>query len=203
MHNTDFEQISDEELLSMSSMGSEAAEEELLRRYKNFVRRKVRAYFLVGADSDDIVQEGMIGLYKAIRDYDPKKNDNFKAFAELCITRQVITAVKASNRNKHTPLNSYVSLNRPVFENESDATLFDVITQKTASDPEELVIDAEAVSEIKSKAKGVLSKFEFEVFEQFLKGDSYTEIAERTGRQPKSIDNALQRIKKKISAVLA
>ncbi len=203
MQNINYEQLSDEELLSLSAGGDKCAEEEMLHRYKNFVRRKVRAYFLVGADTDDIVQEGMIGLYKAIRDYNSEKNPNFKAFAELCITRQVITAVKSSRRNKHTPLNSYISLNRPAFENESEMTLFDTITQETASDPEEMVIDSETVSEIKEKAKKALSKFEYEVFELFLQGCSYIEISEHTAKSPKSIDNALQRIKKKISAVLA
>ncbi len=202
MNTLNYEELKDEVLLSLSAKGDKLAEEELLHRYKNFVRKRVRAYFLVGADNDDIVQEGMIGLYKAIRDYDPKKNDNFKAFAELCITRQVITAVKTSQRNKHAPLNTYVSLNRPVFDNESDTTFYDILTKKTASDPEELVVDAEAVSELKTKIRNVLSKFEIQVFELFLQGCSYIEISEQTDRTPKSIDNALQRIKKKISAIL-
>jgi len=197
-----YEELKDDKLLYLCNDGNKYAEEELLHRYKNFVRKKVRAYFLVGADHDDIVQEGMIGLYKAIRDYDAEKNDNFKAFAELCITRQVITAVKTSQRNKHAPLNSYVSLNRPVFENESDTTFFDILTQRTASDPEEMVVDAESVKEIQEKVRAVLSKFELSVFELFMQGCSYTEIAKHTDKSPKSIDNALQRIKKKISAVL-
>lgn len=202
MANLKYEELKDEELLSLCSQSDKCAEEELLHRYKNFVRKKVRAYFLVGADHDDIVQEGMIGLYKAIRDYKPEKNDNFKAFAELCITRQVITAVKTSQRNKHAPLNSYISLNRPVFDNEGDTTFFDLLTQKTASDPEEMIVDAEAVREIHDKATSVLSKFELSVFELFMQGCSYTEIAKQANKTPKSIDNALQRIKKKISAVL-
>lgn len=202
MNIKDYSELNDEKLLSLSSQGDKIAEEELLQRYKNFVRKRVRAYFLVGADTDDIVQEGMIGLYKAIRDYDPKKNDNFKAFAELCITRQVITAVKTSQRNKHTPLNSYISLNRPVFDNESETTFYDILAKETVSGPEEMIVDAETVEELKSKIYEVLSKFEIQVFDLFLQGCSYIEISEQTDRTPKSIDNALQRIKKKISAIL-
>lgn len=202
MSKINYQDLSDEELLEMSSQGIKHAEEELLCRYKNYVRKKVRPYFLVGADTDDIVQEGMIGLYKAIRYYDVTKNDNFKPFADLCITRQVITAVKTSLRNKHTPLNSYISLNRPAYGDDSGITFFDVLTKATATDPEEMVVDNETTAEITRKIHKNLSKFEYLVFDKFLKGGSYSEIAEETGKSLKSIDNALQRIKKKISLIL-
>ena len=202
MSKINYQELKDEELLVMSSQGNKHAEEELLCRYKNYVRKKVRPYFLVGADTDDIVQEGMIGLYKAIRDYKVSKNDNFRAFADLCITRQVITAVKTSLRNKHAPLNSYISLNRPVYDDDNSVTFYDLITKATASDPEEVFIDNETTKEINSKIHKTLSKFEYLVFERFLQGNSYAEIAEETGKTLKSIDNALQRIKKKISQLL-
>lgn len=202
MSKINYQELNDEKLLVMSSRGNKHAEEELLCRYKNYVRKKVRPYFLVGADTDDIVQEGMIGLYKAIRDYKANKNDNFKAFADLCITRQVITAVKTSLRSKHAPLNSYISLSRPVYGDDSAITFYDLITKVTASDPEEMVIDNETVKEINSKIRNTLSKFEFLVFERFLQGNSYAEIAEETGKSLKSIDNALQRIKKKTALLL-
>ncbi len=202
MSKINYQELKDEELLVMSSRGNKHAEEELLCRYKNYVRKKVRPYFLVGADTDDIVQEGMIGLYKAIRDYKVNKNDNFKAFADLCITRQVITAVKTSLRNKHAPLNSYISLNRPVYDDDNSMTFYDLITKATASDPEEVVIDNETTKEINDKIVNTLSKFEYLVFKRFLQGNSYAEIAEETGKTLKSIDNALQRIKKKISLLL-
>ena len=138
-----YSEFADEKIVELSHNGDSAAEEYLLDKYKNFVRSKARSYFLVGADHEDIVQEGMIGLYKAIRDYRPDKLSSFRAFAELCITRQIITAIKTATRQKHIPLNNYVSLNKPLYDEESDRTLLDVIIEGRTSDPEEMIINME------------------------------------------------------------
>lgn len=190
--------LSDEEVVELCHSGDTLAEEYLLNRYKNFVRSKARSYFLIGADHEDIVQEGMIGLYKAIRDYKPDKLSQFHAFAELCITRQIITAIKTATRQKHIPLNSYVSLNRPLFDDESDRTLMDVIIERHADNPEELIISQENLKNIHHQISSVLSPLEQEVLSEYLDGKSYQEIAERLGRHAKSIDNALQRVKRKL-----
>ena len=194
--------LSDESIVEMSHLGDVSAEEYLLDKYKNFVRSKARSYFLVGADHEDIVQEGMIGLYKAIRDYRPDKLSSFRAFAELCITRQIITAIKTATRQKHIPLNNYVSLNKPLYDEESDRTLLDVIVEGRMSDPEELIINMENVGNIRTKINEVLSGLEQEVLNAYLDGKSYQEIAEALGRHVKSIDNALQRVKRKLEKYL-
>ena len=197
-----YDQFSDEEIVEMSHQGDASAEEYLLDKYKNFVRSKARSYFLVGADHEDIVQEGMIGLYKAIRDFRPDKLSSFRAFAELCITRQIITAIKTATRQKHIPLNNYVSLNKPLYDEESDRTLLDVIVEGRVSDPEELIINMENVGNIRTKINEVLSGLEQEVLNAYLDGKSYQEIAEALGRHVKSIDNALQRVKRKLEKYL-
>ena len=145
MHHV-FDGMTDEEIALFAQQGDADASEYLLNKYKNFVRSKARSYFLIGADHEDIVQEGMIGLYKAIRDFRPEKLASFRAFAELCITRQIITAIKTATRQKHIPLNSYVSLNKPLYDEESDRTLLDVIIEGRASNPEELIIGQEDLS---------------------------------------------------------
>jgi RNA polymerase sporulation-specific sigma factor len=178
--------------------GSVDAQEFLIRRYKNFVRLKAKSYFLIGADKEDIIQEGMIGLFKAIRDYKVEKCPSFKAFAELCITRQMITAVKAATRQKHMPLNSYVSLDQPLHDDESDQTLLDVVAMDFNSDPAHLLISRETVGLIESKMTEVLSDFELKVLNAHLDGRNYHEIAKDLDRHAKSIDNALQRIKRKL-----
>ena len=190
--------LTDERIVELSHEGDATAEEYLLDKYKNFVRSKARSYFLVGADHEDIVQEGMIGLYKAIRDYRPDKLSSFRAFAELCITRQIITAIKTATRQKHIPLNNYVSLNKPLYDEESDRTLLDVIIEGRTSDPEEMIINMENVGNIRTKINEVLSGLEQEVLNAYLDGKSYQEIAESLGRHVKSIDNALQRVKRKL-----
>ena len=144
-----FENMTDEELVRLAQEGDNDALEYLLNKYKNFVRSKARSYFLIGADHEDIVQEGMIGLYKAIRDYRTDKQASFRAFAELCITRQIITAIKTATRQKHIPLNSYVSLNKPIYDEESDRTLLDVITEDNFSNPESMIISKEDGGAIK------------------------------------------------------
>lgn len=193
-----YAEFTDEQIVEMSHSGDMAAEEYLLDKYKNFVRSKARSYFLVGADHEDIVQEGMIGLYKAIRDFRPDKLSSFRAFAELCITRQIITAIKTATRQKHIPLNNYVSLNKPLYDEESDRTLLDVIVEGRISDPEELIINMENVGNIRTKINEVLSTLEQQVLNAYLDGKSYQEIAESLGRHVKSIDNALQRVKRKL-----
>lgn len=190
---------SDEEVVAYARQtGSMVAQEYLLSKYKNFVRSKTRSYFLAGADKEDIVQEGMIGLYKAIRDFDCDRQVSFRVFAEVCITRQIITAIKTATRQKHIPLNSYISLNRPVYEDESERTLLDVLSGLMDSDPESLLISREEYQDIEAKMNSVLSDLEWMVLLSYLDGKSYVDIAKELGRHPKSIDNALQRVKKKI-----
>ncbi len=197
-----FASLPDEEVVELCHQGNSAAEEFLLDKYKNFVRSKARSYFLVGADHEDIVQEGMIGLYKAIRDFRPDKLSSFRAFAELCITRQIITAIKTATRQKHIPLNNYVSLNKPLYDEESDRTLLDVIVEGQTSNPEELIINRENLGNIHAKMNEVLSNLEQEVLNAYLDGKSYQEIAQTLGRHEKSIDNALQRVKRKLEKYL-
>ena len=194
--------MTDEEIVELSHQGDSAAEEYLLSKYKNFVRSKSRSYFLIGADHEDIVQEGMIGLYKAIRDYKSEKLSSFRAFAELCITRQIITAIKTATRQKHIPLNSYVSLNKPLYDEESDRTLLDVIVEGHTLDPEELMINQESLGNIHTRMNEVLSGLEQQVLSAYLDGQSYQEIADALGRHVKSIDNALQRVKRKLERYL-
>ena len=186
----------------LAQQGDSLASEFLLNKYKNFVRSKARSYFLVGADHEDIVQEGMIGLFKAFRDFRPDKLSSFRAFAELCITRQIITAIKTATRQKHIPLNSYVSLNKPIYDEESDRTLLDVITEGRATNPEELLIGQEDLSSIEGKIGEALSDLEWEVLTSYLDGKSYQEIADDLGRHVKSIDNALQRVKRKLERLI-
>jgi RNA polymerase sporulation-specific sigma factor len=193
----------DEELVERAREGADAAIEELLRRYRHYARAKARSYFLAGADREDIVQEGMIGLYKAIRDFQADRSTAFRAFAELCITRQIITAIKTATRQKHVPLNSYVSLNKGTSsDNDDERALADVLVGPTLTDPAELVISAEEIAGIKASMGRLLSSLETEVLQLYMDGKSYHEIAEMLGRHVKSIDNALQRIKRKLEAHL-
>ncbi|MGI6132592.1 MAG: RNA polymerase sporulation sigma factor SigH [Bacillota bacterium] len=193
-----YEEMADEQIVDHARLGDRIAEEYLINKYKNFVRAKARSYFLIGADREDIIQEGMIGLYKAIRDFKPDKLASFRAFAELCITRQIITAIKTATRQKHIPLNSYVSLNKPIYDEESDRTLLDVLSGNKVTDPEELVISREEFVDIESKMGEFLSELEREVLNAYLDGKSYQEIAQELNRHVKSIDNALQRVKRKL-----
>jgi RNA polymerase sporulation-specific sigma factor len=171
----------------------------MLERYTEFVRLKARSYFLVGADREDIIQEGMIGLYKAIRDFRDDRDTSFKAFAEICITRQIITAIKTATRQKHTPLNSYVSLNNPISEaDDPDRLYMDFLASDKALDPAEVVISAEETESIKTNFREMLSGLETQVLLLYIEGRSYQEIADDLDRHVKSIDNALQRIKRKV-----
>lgn len=197
-----YQVLVDEEVVEFARDGDDAALEYLINKYKNFVRAKARSYFLIGADREDIIQEGMIGLYKAIRDFRLDKLSSFRAFAELCITRQIITAIKTATRQKHIPLNSYVSLNKPIYDEDSDRTLLDVISGSKITDPEELIISREEFDDIEEKMGEILSSLEWKVLMSYLEGKSYQEIAEDLKRHVKSIDNALQRVKRKLERYL-
>ena len=197
-----YSELTDDELIQVIRSGDSVAEEKLIKRYKNFVLAKSRSYFLVGADREDIVQEGMIGLYKAIRDYKIDRLASFRAFAELCITRQIITAIKAATRQKHQPLNSYISLNKPIYDEESDRTLLDVLKGGKLSNPEELFISKETYDMIEDKINEMLSELEFNVLQEYLEGKSYQAIADSLGKHVKSVDNALQRVKRKLEEYL-
>ena len=199
----DYESMTDEEIVEIARVGDIDAQEYLINKYKNYVRAKARTYFLLGGDKEDLIQEGMIGMYKAIRDFRSDKLSSFRAFAELCITRQIITAIKTATRQKHIPLNSYVSLNTPIYDEDSDRTLLDVITGNKVTDPEELIISREEFTEIETKMGELLSSLEWKVLMYYLEGKSYQEIAEDLGRHVKSIDNALQRVKRKLEKYLA
>jgi len=198
----DYDLHSDEELVESVRVGDSEALEYLINKYRNFVRAKARSYFLIGADREDIVQEGMIGLYKSIRDFRGDKLTSFKAFAELCITRQIITAIKTATRQKHIPLNSYVSLDKPIYDEDSDRTLLDVIGGSRVQDPEELMINKEEFSGLEDKMGEVLSDLERKVLMLYLDGRSYQEISVDLDRHVKSIDNALQRVKRKLERYL-
>ena len=199
-----YKSAKDEELVLMAQNGDDAAQEYLLDKYKSLVRARSRAYFLIGADSEDIIQEGMIGLYKAVRDYNEEKNTSFRSFAELCVNRQMITAIKAATRQKHQPLNSYVSLNKPVYEEESEQTYMDFLQSSSGSllNPEALLIGQENKSFLEDQMVKNLSSFETRVLVLYLQGRSYFEIANVLDKPEKSIDNALQRVKKKLEKFL-
>lgn len=198
-----YEDMTDDQVAECARNNDGKASEYILNKYKNFVRSKARSYFLIGADREDIIQEGMIGLYKAVRDYRADKQTTFKAFAELCITRQIITAIKTATRQKHRPLNSYISLNKPVYDEESDRTLIDVITSGKVLNPEDIVIDKENFDLIEGKMGEILSDLELKVLSAYLDGKSYQEISEELCRRVKSVDNALQRVKAKLEKYLA
>ncbi|WP_419195459.1 RNA polymerase sporulation sigma factor SigH [Clostridium tyrobutyricum] len=198
-----FREMHDEEVVIQAKEGNRRAQEYLINKYENFVKSKAKSYFLIGADKEDIYQEGMIGLYKAIRDFRADKLSSFKAFAELCVTRQIITAIKTATRQKHIPLNTYVSLNKPIYDEESDRTLLDVLSEAKVADPEELIISREELNHIQNEIGEVLSNLEMEVLMSYLDGKSYQEIACDLDRHAKSIDNALQRVKRKLEKCLS
>lgn len=197
-----YDTLEDETIVELARGGDNEALEYLIQKYKNFVRAKARSYFLIGADREDIIQEGMIGLYKAIRDFRFDKLASFRAFAELCITRQIITAIKTATRQKHIPLNSYISLNKPIYDEESDRTLLDIISGTKITNPEELIINREEFSDIEEKMGEILSSLEWQVLMSYLEGKTYQEIAVELNRHVKSIDNALQRVKRKLERYL-
>lgn len=193
--------VIDEDVVLLAQEGDMDAMVYLMEQYKNLVRIKARGYFLIGADHEDLMQEGMIGLYKAVRDFRKDRQVTFRAFADLCIKRQIITAIKTATRQKHIPLNSYISLNKPIYEEGNDRTLLDVI-EGQRSNPEELYINQEEMASIQAMIDDALSNFERQVLASFLDGKSYQEIALMLGRHTKAVDNALQRIKKKLMLYL-
>lgn len=193
----------EEEIVIEAQNGDIRAQEYVISKYESFVKAKSKSYFLIGADKEDIYQEGMIGLYKAIRDFNYEKSSTFKGFAELCVTRQIITAIKTATRQKHIPLNTYISLNKPVSEDDSERTLLDILSTIKISDPEALIIGKEEKARIENAIAKVLSDLEMEVLQSYLDGKSYQEIACDLDRQAKSIDNALQRVKRKLEKCLS
>ena len=193
-----FEKMSDEQLVEQVHQGNTDALDFLITKYRLFVKSKAKSYFLIGADKEDIVQEGMIGLYKAIRDFKRDKLSSYQAIAEICITRQIITAIKTATRQKHIPLNSYVSLDKPIYDEESERTLMDIIISPVTDDPERIIINQEDYSRLEHKMGEVLSELELQVLSRYLAGQSYFEISGELNRHVKSIDNALQRVKRKL-----
>ena len=194
--------LTDEQLVKMAQEGSETAEEILIEKYKGLVKNKAKTYYITGADSEDVVQEGMIGLFKAIRSFDADKQAAFKTFADTCVNSQILSAIKKANRKRHRPLNESVSLNKEVDDEKHDISVGDIMQASMDNDPEALLLLQEVVDYLKTYDSGLFSKFEREVWVEKLKGRNYMEIAELLGRSPKSVDNALQRIKKKIVAYL-
>ena len=195
--------LSDDELVALYRDGNVDALETLLERYRRFARAKGRSYFLVGADSDDIEQEGMIGLYKAIRDFRPERQASFRAFAELCITRQIITAIKTATRQKHQPLNQYVSISGSrATADEHERNMEHLLDDHHIGDPAEQVVSLERMAEMRRTMSEMLSELEVDVLRLYVEGKSYQEIGEQLGRHVKSIDNALQRIKRKLDTHL-
>ena len=193
-----FSSLTDEEIVTIYQReNNHFATDYIVQRYKNFVRSKARSYFLMGADKEDIIQEGMIGLYKATRDFNQDHEVSFKAFAELCITRQIISAIKGASRQKHIPLNSYISLNKPAYD-DSERTRIEVLETEKNLDPQEVVINREQYALIKEVMEAVLSPLEWDVLRGYMDAKSYQEMAEEHHRSVKSIDNALQRVKKKM-----
>ncbi len=201
MKNNNFSNYTDEEIAVMASKGDSDATDFLLSKYSNMVLSITRSYFLIGADYDDVIQEGMIGLFKAIRDY--KKNDtSFSTFAHMCIKRQIITAIKSATRKKHMPLNSYVSLNKTIYDDEQETTLLNLLSDNIEPSPEDILINKEGFTITRNNIFSVLSSYEKSVLEKYLQGMSYIDIAGELDKSEKSIDNALQRIKKKIEKLL-
>lgn len=199
--NNNFENNNDEEILLEIKNGNESALEFLISKYKNLVNNKVSKYFIIGAEKEDIVQEGLIGLFKAIKDYDKTKQNSFKSFASLCIERQIITAIKTSNRQKHLPLNSSLSLNNTVNENDNETSFLEIVDAPNVEDPLDTITKKEYFTHIKSKLNSNLSDFEKKVLYNYIEGNSYTHIAEKLDMPVKSIDNAIQRIRKKLPKI--
>jgi len=193
-----YRKYDDRLLVSMANCGNQLAENYIINKYKKIVKMKARTYFLVGADKEDIIQEGMIGLYKAVRSYNDLKLSSFRIFAEICINRQIITAVKMALRQKHQPLNFSVSLNQPIYFENSDRTLLDIVNDVNINDPMCLFLTKERFRELNINLKKLLSKLEIKVLESYLEGKTYREIASEIKKTVKSVDNAIQRIKSKL-----
>lgn len=194
----DYSNMKDEDLIQKIKSGDNEALNYLLNKYKEVVNIKVSRYFIIGAEKEDIIQEGLIGLYKAIKNYDTEKQNSFKSFANLCIERQLITAIKSSNRQKHMPLNSYLSLNMSAYDNEEDDTsIYEIFDANIIEDPLDTITKKEYYQNVENIIEKTLSSFERQVLNELVNGNSYTAIAEKLNSPVKSIDNAIQRIRKK------
>ena len=189
--------MNDEEIISLIKSGNTEAQNFLINKYKELVNMKVSKYFMIGAEKEDIIQEGMIGLFKAIKSFDATKQNSFKSFANLCIERQLITAIKTSNRQKNMPLNSYLSLNATAYEEEDDTSIMEILDSHTVEDPLDTITKKEYYRDVENAIDGNLSTFEKQVLHRFAQGESYVKIAEKLDTQVKSVDNAIQRIRKK------
>lgn len=200
MTNEEYSKLTDEELCLRTSGGDNDAMEFLLKKYKNLVKSRAHSYFLVGADKEDIAQEGMIGLYKAIRDFNPDKQTSFLGFAEVCISRQMLSAIRTATRQKHIPLNSYISINKPLFE-DGEQTLMDVMVSDSIG-PEEATVTGESASRLRSRLYEQLTEFEAACLDSYLEGYTYEQIAEKLSVRFKSVDNALQRVRRKLQKLL-
>lgn len=199
-YNLDYNNMSDEELLDSIRADDKRALEFLICKYKDLVNSKVNKYFIIGAEKEDIIQEGLIGLYKAIKDYKSDKQNSFKSFANLCIERQLITAIKSSNRQKHIPLNSYLSLNMPAYEDSdgnNDTEVMEILDANIIEDPLDTITKKEYISNVENVIDTSLSDFEKKVLNRYIQGESYVKIAEKLDAPVKSVDNAIQRIRKK------
>lgn len=190
--------LSDAELVAMAQAGDMAAEEALLRKYKKVVKMKSNMYFMAGADEDDVVQEGMIGLFKAIRQYDPDREASFATFASICITRQIISAIRAAGRAKHKALNTYVSLNRPVKGSNEEMMLADTLGDNMVENPEALMVMKDVAYYILHNDGNIFSELEMQVLNELIKGSDYAEISKKLNRTPKSVDNTMRRVRRKV-----
>ena len=201
INENEYAQMTDEKLIENIKNDDCIALNCLMKRYNDVVNMKANKFFMVGAEKDDIIQEGMIGLYKAIKSFDKQKQNSFKTFANMCIERQLITAVKNSNRQKHIPLNSSVSLNSAAYEDNEDMDKMDVLDIKMMNDPSDIIADREYFENMESKIKENLSSFELQVLKEYEKGKSYAAIAEKLNAKVKSVDTAIQRIRKKANKI--
>ena len=192
-----YNSMCDEELISLVKNEDKFALDFLIEKYKSLVNMKVGKYFIIGAEKEDIIQEGMIGLFKAIQSFNPDKQNSFKTFANMCIERQLITAIKTSNRQKHMPLNGYLSLNTTAYDNDEDTTILEIFDSQLTEDPLDTITKKEYYRRVEDVIDKSLSDFEKQVLARFIKGESYVTIAEKLDTQVKSVDNAIQRIRKK------
>lgn len=196
-----FASFCDEDLVALAQQGDDRALDYLFGKYIPYVRTKSLSYFIAGADRDDIIQEGMIGLFKAVRDFSSERGVTFKTFADICVTRQILTAVKNASRQKHAPLNFYISLNKSVADDDDDSTLADILGHAQSTNPEDILLEKEKADTLGAEMHKLLSEFEQQVLTLYLQGKSYADIALEIGKSPKSVDNALQRIKKKFEKI--
>lgn len=201
VNGNNYTQMTDEKLIENIKQEDQIALNCLIERYNDTVNMKANKFFMIGAEKEDMVQEGMIGLYKAVKSFDLEKQNSFKTFANMCIERQLITAVKNSNRQKHIPLNSSVSLNSAAYDDNEDMDKMDVLDIKTVNDPSEIIANKEYFANMEAKIKENLSKFELQVLHEYEKGKTYAAIAERLDTKIKSVDTAIQRIRKKANKI--